>query len=113
MTRIFAAAMCCVLGWAPRPALAQPAPAPPERFLVIPFDNPGHEARIYWLAEASAILLADDLNAAGRRAFTREERREAFDQLQVPAVASLSHASVIRLGQLVGATHVIIGSLTL
>src|SRR5437868_1742418 len=98
MTRIFAAAMCCVLGWAPRPALAEPAQAPQDRFLVIPFDNPGHEARIYWLAEASAILLADDLNAAGRRAFTREERREGLEQIQVPAIATFSHDTVSRLG---------------
>ena len=96
---------------APRAVFAQSADQ--DRFLVIPFDNPGHEARVFWLAEASAILLADNLNASGRHAFTREERREVFDQLQVPPVASLSHATVIRLGQFVGATHVVIGSVTL
>jgi tetratricopeptide (TPR) repeat protein len=95
-----------------RAAAAQPA-ADGDRFLVIPFDNPGHEARIYWLAEASAILIADSLNASGRHAYTREERLETFERLQVPAVASLSHATVIRLGQVVGATHVVIGSLAL
>jgi Tfp pilus assembly protein PilF len=84
-----------------------------ERYLVIPFENPAREARVYWLSEGSAVLLADDLNALGRRAYTREERLEAFDQLQVPPVASLSHATVIRLGQLVGATHVVIGSFAL
>ena len=68
---------------------------------------------MYWLGEASAVLLADDLNALGRRAYTREERLEAFEQLQMPAAASLSHATVIRLGQVVGATHVVIGSFTL
>ena len=106
------ALVCCALAASVRAAAAQ-STADRDRFLVIPFDNPGHEARIYWLAEASAILLADNLNAAGRHAYTREERLEAFDQLQVPAVASLSHATVIRLGQVVGATHVVIGSLTL
>ena len=103
-------ALLCVVGRGT--AGAQPS-SQDDRFLVIPFDNPGHETRIYWLAEASAILLADDLNAAGRLAYAREERLEAFEQLQVPAVATLSHATVIRLGQLVGATRVVIGSLTL
>jgi tetratricopeptide (TPR) repeat protein len=84
-----------------------------DRFLVIPFDNPGHDAGIYWLGEASAILLADNLNASGRHAYLREERLEAFERLQVPAVASLSHATVIRLGQIVGATRVVIGSIAL
>ena len=84
-----------------------------ERYLAIPFENPAREARVYWLSEGSAVLLADDLNALGRRAHTRDERLEAFNQLQVPPVASLSHATVIRLGQLVGATHVVIGSFAL
>jgi predicted Zn-dependent protease len=84
-----------------------------ERLLVIPFENPTREARIYWIGEASAVLLADELNALGKRAYTREERLDAFERLQVPPVTSLSHATVIRLGQVVGATHVVIGSVRL
>jgi len=84
-----------------------------DRFLVVPFENPAHDTRLYWLSEAAAILLADNLNANGTQAYTRDERLDAFEQLQVPPVASLSHATVIRLGQLVGATHVVTGSLTL
>lgn len=111
---VFVLALVALHG-AARSAAAQPvaAPAATERFLVLPFDNPAHTARIYWLGEASAVVLADHLNALGRRAYTREERLEAFEQLQVPAVASLTHATVIRLGQLVGATHVVTGSLRL
>jgi tetratricopeptide (TPR) repeat protein len=84
-----------------------------QRFLVVPFENPAREARIYWMGEASAVLLADDLNAFGKRAYTREERLDAFQRLQVPPIASLSHATVIRLGQVVGATHVVTGTLRL
>ena len=89
------------------------AAQPNERVLVIPFENPTREPRILWIGEASAVLLADDLNAFGRRAYTREERLDAFQRLQVPPVATLSHATVIRLGQVVGATHVVIGSFRL
>ena len=91
-------------------AHAQSVDTSQDRFLVIPFENPAREARIYWLGEASAVLLADDLNALGRRAYTREERLKAFEQLRMSQAASLSHATVIRLGQLVGATDVVIGS---
>jgi tetratricopeptide (TPR) repeat protein len=59
------------------------------------------------------VLLADDLNGSGSRAYTRDERLDAFAELQVPPSASLSHATVIRLGQVVGATHVVIGSFRL
>ncbi len=100
----------CALWLLPSAAFAQPAAQPPARFLVIPFENASREARLYWLAEASAVLLADDLNALGTRAYTRDERLDAFAELQVPPVATLSHATVIRLGQVVGATHVVIGS---
>lgn len=91
-------------------ALAQPAAQAPRSYLVIPFENSAKDARVYWLGEAAAVILADDLQSLGRRAYTRDERLEAFDQLQVPAVATLSRATVIRLGQLVGATHVVMGS---
>ena len=92
---------------------AAPDSQPLERFLIIPFDNPSRDARLYWLGEGAAVLLADNLNALGRRAHTREERLAAFEQLRMPPGASLSHATVIRLGQLVGASHVVIGSYTL
>jgi TolB-like protein len=84
-----------------------------NRYLVIPFDNTRGEARLYWLSEGSAVLLTDDLIALGEPAITREDRLRAFDRLNVPPVASLSHATVIRLGQLVAASHVVAGAFEL
>ncbi len=81
-----------------------------NRLLVMPFDNVSHEGRLYWLSEASAVLLTDDLNAMGTPAITRDQRIGAFERLHVPPVATLSHATVIRLGQLVGASHVVMGA---
>lgn len=86
------------------------AQAQPSRYLVIPFDNANREARLYWLSEGSAVLITDDLLARGASAITREDRLRAFESLNVPPVATLSHATVIRLGQLVGATHVVVGA---
>ena len=88
-------------------AAAQTAPA---RQLIIPFENSTRAAQTYWLGEASAVILTDDLIALGAPAITREDRLRAFDRLRVPAVASLSHATVIRLGQLLGAGEVVVGS---
>ncbi len=45
-----------------------------SRILVVPFDNVKREGRIFWLGEASAVLLTDDLNASGADAITRQER---------------------------------------
>ena len=71
----------------------------------MPFENVKRDGRIFWLGEASAVLLADDLNAFGANAITREERLRAFERLQVPPAAALTDATVIRIGQLVGAAR--------
>lgn len=92
-----------------RPATAQVS-GPAGATLVVPFDNARREARLHWLGEGSAVLLTDNLRALGVKALTREERLRAFQHLSVPPVATLTHATVIKLGQLVGATHVVVGS---
>lgn len=94
----------------PGPARISPLSTVP-RTLVVPFDNVKREGRIFWLGEASAVLLTDDLNAVGTDAITRQERLQAFERLQVPPVAALTDATVIRIGQLVGAARVVVGSL--
>ena len=83
------------------------------RTLVMAFENVKREGRIVWLGEASAVLLADDLNALGDNAITREQRIQAFERLQVPSAAALTEATGIRIGQLVGAARVVVGSLQL
>ena len=90
---------------------AQTRPVVAPRVLVMPFENVTREGRLFWLTEASAVLLTDDLNALGAGAITRVERKQAFERLQVPPAAVLTDATVIRIGQLVGATQVVVGSL--
>jgi tetratricopeptide (TPR) repeat protein/TolB-like protein len=79
--------------------------------LVMPFANTRGEPRLYWLGEGSAVLLSellDDGTAAS--VVPREERLRAFERLQLPASPALSHATVIKVGQLVGATEIVVGS---
>ena len=106
--RLAAAALLgSLLGVAP--VLAQPSGS---HVLVVPFENTARDPRAHWLAEASAVLVADALNARGLNAITRGERLRAFEQLHLPASASLSRATIIKVGQLLGASEVIIGSFT-
>lgn len=105
-----------LIAWiAPAPVTGQTVPAAPASSLhfVIPFDNESGEPRISWLSEGSAVLLTDDLGALGVPVIRREDRLRAFDRLRVPPVAGLSHATVIRLGQVVGAVQVVIGAFAL
>jgi tetratricopeptide (TPR) repeat protein len=77
----------------------------------MPFENVTRDAPLFWLTEAAAVLLTDDLNALGAGAIARAERQQAFERLQVPPAAVLTDATVIRIGQLVGASQVVVGSL--
>ena len=105
-----AARLCVVvatLTLAAAPARAQTG------ILVMPFENVSRDPRIFWLGEASAVLLTDDVNALGGDAVTRRERQRAFVRLQVPPAATLTDATLIRIGQVVGAAEIVVGTLQL
>ena len=91
-------------------AVAAPAPAP-DRILVMPFENAQRDGRIFWLGEGAAVLLTDDLSGLAANAISREERQQAFERLQVPPRAVLTDATIIRIGQIVGAANVVLGTL--
>jgi tetratricopeptide (TPR) repeat protein len=78
--------------------------------LVMPFDNPQQDAGVQWLAEGSAVALAEFLERYGAAVVPRHERASAFERLQLPPAAALSHATVIKVGQFVGAAEVVIGA---
>lgn len=92
------------------PVAMEPQAADPARVLVMPFENVRQDGRIVWLSEASALLVADELNRLGLRVIPRDERQAAFDRLRVPPTAALTDATVLRLAQLVGAASVILGT---
>src|SRR5688500_3580073 len=81
-----------------------PAQSPPPQIgtearpLVLPFSVtveaavPGGEGAAFWLGEAAAILLADELDARGIPALSRPDRVEAFARLQLPLVSTLTRA---------------------
>ncbi len=111
MTRLLAL-LSIVLAW-PATATAAAGAADTGRVLVVPFENVNREGRLYWLTEASAILVTQNLVAAGQNVISRDERLRAFERLQLPPVASLSEATVIRVGQLVGAATIVLGAFSI
>jgi tetratricopeptide (TPR) repeat protein len=78
--------------------------------LVMPFENSASSGHLIWLAEGSSWLLAESLARYGAQTVTREQRVSAFERLQLPPAAALSHATVIKVAQFVGAAEVIVGS---
>ncbi|MDQ3070141.1 MAG: tetratricopeptide repeat protein [Acidobacteriota bacterium] len=100
-------AVCCL-------AVAN-ADAQTARVLVMPFDVTPQAAHgaTYWAGEAGALLVADALQARGYGVFTRAERAAAFEELELPASTPLSRATILKIAQLMGASDVIVGTLTL
>jgi tetratricopeptide (TPR) repeat protein len=89
------------------------APAGAGRVLVMPFDNVSKQARLAWMSEGASILLTDQLAARSVDAIRRDERLRTFERFQVPPLASLSRATVIRIGELIGAGEGVVGSVSL
>ncbi len=109
--RAFAAVVVLAAGLAAaEPAAAQRIAT--GRLLVVPFEA-SRDQRASWLGEGVALLLADDVNALGGDAIARDERLRAFERLQVPPQSILTRGTVIKIGQLVGATTVVSGRVTL
>jgi len=81
----------------------------PARILVVPFETPANDGGSYWLGDAAAVLIADDVNERGLGAISRAARTRAYDQLHLPPNTLLSEATVIKVGQIVGASEVIVG----
>ena len=111
MTRSVACVFACVMVFAGAAGHAQDRADAP--LIVVPFDNPAQEPRLAWMREGAAILLTDALAAAGAPVIEREERLQGFDRLQLPAYATLSRASTIRIGEALAASAVIGGTLHL
>ncbi len=93
------------------PAGAQSgAPRPIPSVIIVPFESAQDEPRLRWLGEAASVLLTDGLRARGIGAIVRSERVRAFEELHLPVSGSLSRATIIKVGQLVGAGEVVVGS---
>jgi tetratricopeptide (TPR) repeat protein len=88
-----------------------PASGESGRLLVVPLENLEREPALYWLSEGSAILLSEALNDLGATAITRADRVLAFEELHLSTTAVLSRATVIKVGQLVGAARVVVGTI--
>jgi tetratricopeptide (TPR) repeat protein len=73
---------------------------------------PGGAGATLWLGEAAAVLLSDSLSDLGVDTLSREERVAAFDEVQLPMSAALTRATMIRVGELMGASEVLFGEVT-
>jgi tetratricopeptide (TPR) repeat protein len=90
-----------------------------SRVLVMPFaasveaQAPGGAGASLWLGQAVTLLLADDLVSRGVPAISRDECARAFDRLQLPMSSVLTRATMVRVGELLGASEIVFGDVRL
>jgi tetratricopeptide (TPR) repeat protein len=104
-------------------AVSLPAAAdetmPASRVLVMPFSAdvdaqaPGAAGAALWLGEAAAVLLTENLSHLGVATFSRDDRVAAFARLQVPMSSALTRATMIRVGEIIGASDIVFGQIHL
>src|SRR5579884_2825381 len=80
-----------------------------DTYLVLPFFNDSGRANIDWIGESIAESIREALSAQGMIAVSRQDRDEAFRRLSLQPSATLTLASVVRLGQSVDADEVVYG----
>jgi tetratricopeptide (TPR) repeat protein len=113
--RVLAALMVAIV-W---PAAASAQALPGSRVLVLPFTAEtdqtarGGAGGTLWLGEAASLLLTDGLATLGHTTLGRGERLSAFDHLRLPMRANLTRATMVRVGELVGASEVVFGDIRL
>ena len=80
-----------------------------ETSVVLPFFNHTNSANLDWIGESIAESVRDSLVSEGLLVLDREERLEAYRRLSLRPGAELTHASVIKVGQVLDASNVIYG----
>lgn len=90
-----------------------------SRVLVMPFvanvdpTAPGGAGAALWLGEAASLVITEGLVAQGVGALSREDRVAAFDRLNLTMSGALTRATMIRVGELIGASEVVFGEVRL
>jgi len=84
-----------------------------DAVLVVPFFNGTGAASLDWIGESVAETVREAFASQGMIALSRDDREEAYRRLQFHSHATLSLASVIRLGQSLDADEVIYGEFDL
>jgi len=80
-----------------------------ETALVLPFFNHSTSANLDWIGESIAESVRDSLASEGLLVLDREDRLEGYRRLSLRPGAELTHASVIKIGEVLDASNVIYG----
>jgi tetratricopeptide (TPR) repeat protein len=78
--------------------------------LVLPFENRSGDADLDWVGEAFPVIMDQRMAASGYLPLTRDDRMYALDHLGLPESFKPTHATTLRIAQLLDADYVVFGS---
>ena len=81
-----------------------------QTVVVLPFSNLSGSPNLDWIGESIAECARETLASEGILVLDRASREEAYRRLSLGASAPLTHASVIKVGDLLDAERVVYGS---
>jgi Tfp pilus assembly protein PilF len=92
-----------------------------QAILILPFENHGRNSALDWIGESAAEGLAANWRLPQhvaprstpgdtRYVIRREERVAAYEQLGLPPSVALTHATVIKIGEVTGADLLVFGT---
>jgi tetratricopeptide (TPR) repeat protein len=84
-----------------------------ESIVILPFGNESEKQEVYWLGEGFAESLGEELQLKDVAVIPRKQRKTVYDDLRLPYVGDLSRATMLKIGEKLGADYMVFGSYTL
>jgi tetratricopeptide (TPR) repeat protein len=81
-----------------------------QTVLALPFFNHSGSPNLDWIGESIAETLRDAMTPEGVLVLDRADRLEGYRRLSLRSGAELTHASIVKIGESLDATHVVYGS---
>jgi tetratricopeptide (TPR) repeat protein len=100
---------CCLLVLAVCLAMKHYSIADMKTVVVLPFTNYSKNPSLHWLSETFPELLEERLHGTSLTVLGREERLVGFDRVGIPYGSRVSKASLIKVGQELDASVLLIG----
>lgn len=84
-----------------------------ESVVILPFGNESEKQEVYWLGEGFAESLSEELLLKDVAVIPRRQRKMAYDDLRLPYISDLSRATMLKIGEKLGADYMVFGAYTL
>lgn len=78
--------------------------------LILPFDNRSGQSALDWIGDSFPDTLNQRMQTAGFLTITRDDRQYALEHLGLPSGFKPSRATTIRIGQMLDADYIVVGS---